>query len=114
MNGQGKKGPSKRDEGGREAGVSKTDHKEQVEEEGNGCGREQYGLGKTALHSNWFLWPVEPRTNGVLGNTGITFSRFHLNGTPLGSQRFFGSSGCGFSTDVCWFRFRISSILTHR
>ena len=34
-------------EGGREAGDSKTDHRDQGEEEGNGCGPEQDGRGKT-------------------------------------------------------------------
>ena len=33
--------------GGREAGDSKNDHKEQGEEEWNGCGHEQCGRGKT-------------------------------------------------------------------
>ena len=41
------KGPGKRDEGGREVGDSEADHREQGEEEVNGCGREQCGLGKT-------------------------------------------------------------------
>ena len=45
--GQDTKGPGKRDEGGHETGDMKTDHWKQEEEEENGCGHEQCGLGKT-------------------------------------------------------------------